>query len=47
MPMRINREVKIDDSEGDSRTKVQDNLEIDNDLLKISQRRDAVEAVNS
>ncbi|KAI5582262.1 hypothetical protein BDE02_07G074000 [Populus trichocarpa] len=47
MPMRITREVKIDDSEGDSRTKVQDNLEIDNDLLKISQRRDAVEAVNS
>ncbi|XP_011025558.1 PREDICTED: protein S-acyltransferase 8-like [Populus euphratica] len=47
MPMRITREVKIDDSEGDSRTKVQDNLEIDNDLLKISQRRDAGEAVNS
>ncbi|KAJ6929493.1 hypothetical protein NC652_013391 [Populus alba x Populus x berolinensis] len=35
MPMRVAREVKIDDSEGDSRTKVQDNLEIDNNLLKI------------
>ena len=40
--MRTAREVKIEGSEGDSRTKVQDNLEIDNDLLKISQRRDAV-----
>ncbi|KAJ6929490.1 hypothetical protein NC652_013388 [Populus alba x Populus x berolinensis] len=30
MPMRIAREVKIKDSEGDSRIKVHDNLEIDN-----------------
>ncbi|CAK7337822.1 unnamed protein product [Dovyalis caffra] len=30
--------------DGDSRTKAQDNPEIDNDLLKISQRRDALEA---
>ncbi|CAK7337824.1 unnamed protein product [Dovyalis caffra] len=47
MPVRITREVKIDDSEGDSRTKVQDNPEVDNDLLKISHRRDALEADRS
>ncbi|KAJ4850214.1 Protein S-acyltransferase 8 [Turnera subulata] len=42
-PMRLPREVKINDSEGDRRTKIQDNLEIDNDLMKISERRNEAE----
>uniref|UniRef100_A0A2P2NHC1 S-acyltransferase n=1 Tax=Rhizophora mucronata TaxID=61149 RepID=A0A2P2NHC1_RHIMU len=38
--------LKIDDVEMDHRTKVADNLEIDNDLSKISQRPNAEEASN-
>lgn len=36
----------IENSDRNRRTKVEDNLEIDNDLLKISQRRNVDEADN-
>ncbi|KAJ9177717.1 hypothetical protein P3X46_012906 [Hevea brasiliensis] len=44
--MCLPREVNVDDSDGYRRTKVEDNLEIDNDLSKISERRNVEEADN-
>lgn len=44
--MCLPREVNVDDLDGYRRTKVEDNLEIDNDLSKISERRNVEEADN-
>ncbi|XP_065875287.1 protein S-acyltransferase 8-like [Euphorbia lathyris] len=45
-PLRVSREVNIEDSDGHRRAKVEDSLEMDNDLSKISQRRNVEEADN-
>ncbi|EEF29612.1 protein S-acyltransferase 8 [Ricinus communis] len=45
-PVRLAREINIDDSDGFRRAKVEDNLDIENDLSKISERRNVEEADN-